>query len=114
MSNWLIALVVMAGCTLASHLGLTDEAGRIISKIMRCPKCLTFWTTVVVLVCENGAKLSDMPLLIAISLLASMASLWFGLALYAMSIKYNDLWQAITTRKAAGKGWRKRSGNRKR
>lgn len=86
-----IALMAMIAATLANHLGLTEAIGGIIRKIAGCPKCCSFWASLLIL------WLLDCNLLVAVglSLFVSYLSFWFGLILIVLQKVYNRLWKKI-------------------
>ena len=45
----LVALIAMVVAVLAHHLGLSEAIAKVVSKVARCPKCLTFWLVLLVL-----------------------------------------------------------------
>lgn len=85
----LTALIVMVAAVLAHHLGLSDAVAGVASKILKCPKCLTFWTVLVTLL------MLKYNILIAIGLSVVMAylSAWFGLLLNLLNQLYDKIWQ---------------------
>lgn len=86
-----IALVVMICAVTLQHLGLPDEVARMGMKIARCPKCLSFWSVLVVLLLAG----CDIVLAFGLSLLASYASLWYAPLLIGIQ-RYNErLWQRM-------------------
>lgn len=90
--EWLfIALISMMVGVTAHHLGLTEEAAKIIDKIAGCPKCCAFWITLFVLLL-NGCNLL---IAVALSLLVAYLSYYFGLILMLLQKLYNWLWEKI-------------------
>lgn len=51
-----IALLTMICATIAQHLGLAEKIAQIGSQVMVCPKCLSFWATLFVLL-VNGCNI---------------------------------------------------------
>jgi len=90
MSVW-IAIVLMMVSTVAVHLGLPQAIAKILVKVFGCHKCLTFWTTLVVV------QLCGYPLLIALplSFITAYLSNWFALLLIQLNKLYNKLWQKV-------------------
>lgn len=73
-----IACIVFV-CVTANHLGLI-EAIQLVLKwntlpIVSCPKCLTFWMTLVYGCC-NTATYGTMITVLAVSFLASYSAIW--------------------------------------
>lgn len=90
--EWLIiALISMMVGVTAHHLGLTEEAAKIIDKIAGCPKCCSFWLTLFVLLLSN----CNLLVAIALSLVAAYLSYYFGLILMLFQKVYNWLWQKV-------------------
>lgn len=87
----LVALIAMVVAVLAYHLGLSEAIAKTVSKIARCPKCLTFWFVLLVLmvVCENTI------VAIALSLLCAYLSNWVGLLLMWLNKVYNNVWERV-------------------
>lgn len=84
-----IAVAVMVGACLAHHLGLSEAIARTVLKIAMCPKCLSFWSVLFILV------IFDCSIFQALLLSISMAYLshYFNLALLALNKLYDWLWQ---------------------
>lgn len=95
MNHLLTAIAVMAGATLAQHLGLTDAIARVIRKIASCPMCCTFWTSIGVLTAIYGATPAEAALL---SILAAYMSHWFVIVLVLLQKIYDKLWRRTTKR----------------
>lgn len=87
----LIALIVMVLATLAHHLGLPEAIARIGLKIAQCPKCLSFWIALLVLVLVR----CNVLIAIGLSLIVAYLSFWFGLVLGWLNRKYDKLWQRL-------------------
>lgn len=87
----LVALIAMVVAVLACHLGLSEAFAKVVSKIARCPKCLTFWLVLLVLMvtCENTI------VAIALSLLCAYLSNWVGLLLLWLNKVYNKVWERL-------------------
>lgn len=90
-----IAIAVMIGCTLAVHLNLTQAISGVVSKICKCHKCLTFWSTMILLI------LSGYSIIISamIAIVMAYVSNWFAMLLVWMNYKYNELWQRLNQKK---------------
>lgn len=87
----LIAVAVMIGATLASHLGLFESVAKIALKIAGCNMCSTFWLTLIILI------ILGTPVIIAPLYAITMAyiSNWFVLLLIQLQVIYDRLWQKI-------------------
>lgn len=90
-----IAVAVMVVATTACHLGLPQESARVLSKILQCHKCLSFWTSLAVLF------LTGCPLLIAVplSLMSAYLSNWYAVLLVWLNQIYEWLWNHLNRRK---------------
>lgn len=92
MMEWLsIALISMVVGVTAHHLGLTEEASKIIGKIAECPKCCSFWVSLSALIYSG----CDLFVSIALSLLVAYLSFYFGLILILLQRLYDWLWQKV-------------------
>ena len=87
----LIVLTTMVTATLAVHLGLSVEVGKILTKILSCPKCLTFWGSVTILYLIGCSAY----LAVVLSLLGAYIANWFGFMLIKLQKLYNKLWQRL-------------------
>ena len=92
----LTSLAVMAAAVTLQHLGLTDTVADVLGKILRCPKCLAFWATLIYLMCYDGQTISQ-----SLGAAACMAYLshWFGLVLMRLCSIYDKLWQRANQRR---------------
>lgn len=86
-----IALIVMMLATLAHHLGLPEAVARVGLKVAKCPKCLSFWIALLVLVLFG----CNVFVAVGLSLVAAYLSFWFGLLLGVLNRKYDELWQKL-------------------
>ena len=87
----LIALITMMLATLAHHLGLPEAIARMGLKVAKCPKCLSFWIALLVLVFVG----CNVFIAIGLSLIVAYLSFWFGLLLGWLNRKYDELWQRL-------------------
>ena len=86
-----IAMLVMAVATIAAHLGLPQAIAVVVGKICKCHKCLSFWSTLVVLLCATG----NIVVAALLSIIAAYASEWFALVLIILNKIYDRLWQRL-------------------
>lgn len=86
-----IALISMVVGVTAHHLGLTEEAAKIVSKIASCPKCCTFWIALFMLLYHG----CNVFVAITLSLSVAYLSYYFGLILILLQRLYNYLWQRV-------------------
>ena len=89
------ALIAMMIAYLAQHLGLPQALASVIAKVAKCPKCFTFWITLIVLLIVGRNFL----IAIMLAVLMAYASYYWGLVIMWMQNKYNKLWQSINKRK---------------
>jgi hypothetical protein len=87
----LIVLLTMANATIAVHLGLSVAIGKIVTKILSCPKCLTFWSSLLLLYLFG----CNIFVAVVLSLLSAYIANWFALLLIRLNQKYNELWQRL-------------------
>ena len=83
------ALMVMMAAVLAHHLGLSEAVAKVVSKILKCPRCLSFWTVLFVLVILGN----DPVFAVALSILMAYLSIWSGLLLIWLNDLYERIWQ---------------------
>lgn len=84
-----IALIVMMTAVMAQHLGLSDAVAKVVSKVLKCPRCLSFWTVLFVLVMLG----SDLIIAMGLSVLMAYLSIWIGLLLGKLNDLYDKLWR---------------------
>ena len=87
----LIAIIAMIVACLAQHLGLSDAIAKVLAKIASCPKCLTFWFVLIVLIINQENAI----VAIMLSLMCSYLSNWFGLMLLLLNQMYSEIWQKL-------------------
>ena len=85
---WIALQTMMAVC-LAQHLGLPQAIASVVLKICKCPKCMTFWSTLLVLLMTG----CDILIASALSVLMSYLSHFFGLVLMVLNNLYDRLWE---------------------
>lgn len=90
------AIYITLAVALASHMGLCNAVasvisplGRTVCKIIRCPKCLAFWLTIVYCLAYNHPLLAS----VMISLGCAYAIQWLILILELTYKFYIRLWQ---------------------
>lgn len=87
----LIVVLTMINATIAVHLGLSVAIGKILTKILSCPKCLTFWSSLCLLYLLN----CNLVIAVLLSLLGAYLSGWFALIIVKLNKKYEELWQRL-------------------
>lgn len=85
----LIALTAAMAAMLGQHLGIADKLSELTVEVAKCPKCTTFWVTLIVLVLYGYDFIAG----VALSLLMAYLSYWFGIILILMQKLYNILWE---------------------
>ena len=86
-----IAMLTMIVATLAVHLGLPDAIAKVVSKVMQCHKCLTFWSTLIVLTYLG----TDVFIAALLSIFAAYMSDWFGMLLVMLNKLSDQIWQRL-------------------
>lgn len=96
------AALLAVSCVLFVNMGLSDalqEELGIKSRILSCPKCLTFWSTLAYLAFSKCRIFTA----VGASFLFSYAALWLDLGLSALNRIYNEKYEQILSA-AAGRG----------
>lgn len=88
----LIVILMMANAILSVHLGLSSAVSKIVVKIMCCPKCLTFWSSLLFLMCTG----CNIVVAVLLSLCSAYVSNWLTLLLVKLNKEYNELWQKLS------------------
>lgn len=88
----LIVCLTIVNATIAVHLGLSVAIGKILMKVLSCPKCLTFWSTLFLLWIFG----CNLFIAVVLSLLSAYIANWFALLLVKLNQKYNELWQKLS------------------
>ena len=86
-----IALTVMIVAGMVHHLGLPQAIASVVAKVARCPKCLTFWATFIVLLIVGSGLLFAVML----SVLTAYLSHYWGLVMMLLNDLYNKLWERV-------------------
>lgn len=97
-----IALAVMIASTLIVNLGLGEAIADVSSKILKCPVCLTFWSTMASMYYYDADIITMLVLSISMSYLAN----YFGLVIYGLNLLYDKIWMVLNkkrTRKKIGR-----------
>lgn len=96
----LIVILVMVSAILAVQLGLTEAVMKVVVKITKCHKCLTFWGSLVILWIAG----CNIIIAILLSLLGAYLSEWAALAFAELAKEYERLWHELNKqRKRSGK-----------
>ena len=78
--NWIDIASIVFVCVTANHLGLIKAIEDYTDRelvVINCPKCFSFWCTLAYSLWFVG--FSDIPLVLAISFLASYTAIWLEL-----------------------------------
>ena len=95
--------MVLISSVLFIGMGLSGEIQRIAGislKILNCPKCLTFWSALTILLLNRHPVLPS----VAASFIASYLAIWLTLAYDAATVKYNRLYEKTTETPGNSKG----------
>lgn len=84
----------MMSATLAQHLGLPEAVAGVVARVAKCPKCMSFWCSALILLLSE----CDPVIAVGLSLLMAYLSHWFGLVLYKLNDLYDTIWQRMITR----------------
>ena len=100
--GWEVVMVVFS-TTMAIHLGLVEAIcttifGRKDLPVISCPRCLTFWSILVLLLFSHIPPLKT----IATSFLGSYLSIWFDLFLGYLDKWYEKIYETITRERQGG------------
>ncbi len=90
-----VAILLMLAATTAVHMGLPQAVARIVSKVLSCHKCLTFWTTLVGLLLAGCQP----KYAVLLSLLAAYVSNWYAIVLILLNRLYERLWERANKNK---------------
>ena len=96
---WKEAVLLALACILFVNMGLSDAIQETLgfrSRILSCPKCLTFWTILVFLLFSGCRVLTA----VVASFLFSYLVLWLDLLLTALNKLYNEISEQITAEAA--------------
>lgn len=95
--NWIDIACIVFVCVTANHLGLIKAVESVAKchdlPIVSCPKCLTFWCTLAYDLWVVG--FSDIPLILAVSFLASYLAIWLELFEGYIDTLYDRFYEKI-------------------
>ena len=86
-----IAILLMLAATTAVHMGLPQAIALILSKVLTCHKCLSFWFVLAGLL-YAGCQPKYAVLL---SILMAYLSNWFAIVLILLNRLYTRLWEKV-------------------
>ena len=96
--TWIEVAAITTSCVMSIHMGLVDAVLKFYGMedkdipIIRCPKCLTFWSVLLFLVLTRH----NVILSLATSFLASYIGIWLDLILGIMDEWYEDIYNRIS------------------
>ena len=103
--EWRDIAAIVFVCTAVNHLGLIETIEGIIKReipVVNCPKCASFWATLIYLLLETKGNLLDFPVWLAISLLCSYIAIWVELFMYAIDTLYNIIYGILKNNEEDG------------
>ena len=86
-----IAILTMVVSTMAVQLGLPQAISSIVRKVCECHKCLSFWSTLIVLLYFG----SDIFVAVLLSIVAAYISNWTAIALIILNKIYEKVWERV-------------------
>lgn len=90
----LIVIMIMINSVIAIHLGLSTAIAKILTKILSCSKCLTFWSSLCLLYMLG----CNIVIAVLLSLIGAYISNWLALILIRFNQKYEKLWQRLNNK----------------
>lgn len=97
--NWIDVASIVFVCVTMNHLGLIGKIEEITGKqipILNCPKCASFWVTMTYFMGKMGLLvIPQIPLVLAISFLASYSAIWLELLEGFIDTLYNKVYGKI-------------------
>lgn len=94
--NWIDIASIVFVCVTMNHMGLVSAVeglARTKLWIIDCPKCCTFWATLIYMLIVSH----DIITILAVSFLASYSALWFELLEAFIDVLYMKLYGKIIT-----------------
>lgn len=98
-----MALAIMVASTLIVNLGLGEAIADVSSKILKCPVCLTFWSTMASMYYYDA----DIATMLVLSISMAYLSNYFGLVVYGLNLLYDRIWMILNK-----KGIKKKIGEK--
>lgn len=98
MNCWIDIACIVFVCVTMNHLGLIGEIEHIYGhrlKVVNCPKCATFWATLLYCLWGISSFYGDIILVLAISFLASYIAIWLELLEGIIDTLYNKVYEKI-------------------
>ena len=99
--DWIDIAGIVFVCVTMNHLGLISDVEGIVGfriHILNCPKCASFWFTIVYAVGQMGFSIiPQIPIVLAVSFLASYSAIWLELFEGYIDTLYLKLYGKITS-----------------
>lgn len=89
------AVLATVACVLFVQMGLSEaiqEILRIRLSVASCPKCVTMWGCLVVLLVDGHGLLES----VAASFVSAYAAVWLSLAYDGLAVLYNRIYESFT------------------
>ena len=96
------AALITLSCVLFVQMGLADAVRntlKIQSRIISCPKCLTFWSCIVYFIVRGNPIVTS----VAASFISAFVSLWLSLAFDVIAAIYNSIYEQNNATPASAK-----------
>ena len=90
---WINVVAVVLSAVLTNYLGLIEAVEKVIHHklpILNCPRCLTFWLTLCLLLCHFSLR--HLPIIVATSLLCAYLSEWVELCFGIFDKFYENIY----------------------
>ena len=87
-----VAIMAITATLIAHHLGFFDAVLSIITKVLRCYKCCTFWVVLSSLLSSLNCTPKNVLIAVVIAFAAAYLSHWIMLLFGELNIIYNRLW----------------------
>lgn len=85
------AFIVMVAATMIQHMGLAQAVAKVITKILSCHVCFTFWSCL----CWGFMNANEPVTVIALSILMAYLSNWFVMLLVLINDKSEEIWHRL-------------------
>lgn len=89
------AFIVMVAATMIQHMGLAQAVARIVTKILSCHVCLTFWSCLGLSLMNGNEPVAT----VALSIIMAYLSSWFVMLLVLINDKSEELWEKLKIKK---------------
>ena len=96
--NWIDIASIVFVCVTMNHLGLIEKIEEVTGKefvVLNCPKCGSFWLSLLYGLWGMNSLYGELPTLLAVSFLASYMAIWFELFEGYIDTLYLNLYDKI-------------------